>query len=461
MMLKDIFRCLASLLLLVSTLSIAVALPIHVITTGDIHGALQPKLVDGKTIGGAAEMLACWRSNEDYKPENYLVLSCGDNITSTMPIPMILQGEPVIEVMNDMGYDASAVGNHDFDFSPGRLADWITMANFPFLAANLGNVRNFPAELVKPYLIDESQGVKIGIIGITLPDNLLLGSTEMLSSAAAEETVRRLTGELRKQQVEVIIVISHLPYMDLSALATKVKDLNIPLLIGGHDHSISQRRVANSWVITSGSYWNSYTRIDLDYDRESGKTMPTMAKLVMVQQNTAEALADAALQMKINAWQQQIDTAYNEEIFSSELVLSAKEIGTMLTESWLKGDTAAQIAINNNGSIREQLLPGNITMRHLLGALPFNYQVYRIIMPGKDVIAYLSDKSSFAAGVKLQGAEYQLANGKAIAPKSNYQVLVNSYMYDTSAKLQIIDPKPMLVYEDWRRPLLDRWRDKG
>ena len=455
-MLINKIRLAGNMLFFFTALTLGYALPVHIIATGDMHGGLQPTKVADQLLGGTAEMLAYWRNNEGYRPENYLLLSCGDDVTSSMPIPMILQGDPVIEVMNDMGYDASAVGNHDFDFSPQRLADWCNLAKFPFLAANLGKVRDFPAESVKPYLIDESQGVKVAVIGIALPSSWLLGTPETLVSAPAEETVRRIVAEVRAQQVEVIIILSHLPFQELSILANRIKDLNVPLLLGGHDHEFSQRKIGNSWVINSGAYWYNYTRIDLDYNRAMGKSTLTMAKQITLQQDINNADADAQLQTKISTWQQQIDTDYNEIIGNSEAGLTITEIARLLTDSWLKGDDKAQIAITNAGSIREQLLPGTITMRRLLGILPFSYLVFRITLTGEQLLGYLSDKNFYSSGLQRQGAGYQLTNGKAIIAQSSYQLLVNSYIYDTSAQLQKIDPDPIIVFDDWRRPLIAR-----
>ena len=434
--------------------SLTQALPIRIIATGDTHGWLRPTIAEGQTQGGVAEMLAYWREHEDYAPEKYLLLGCGDMVTGVVPISMLFLGEPVIEAMNSMGYDATVLGNHDFDFTPRRLAMWSTQAKFPFLAANLGPVRDLPPESVKPYLIDESQGVKIGIVGLTLPGNLILGSREQIASAPSEATLRRVAAELRAEGVQTIIVLSHLAFKDLSALAERVPDLNIPLMLGGHDHEFSQRKIGRTWVVNSGAYWQGYTRIDLDFNPESGTTTVITAKQITLQQESPTT--DAALKAQLDYWHIRLDMEYAAEIAYSARGLTMMEMGNFVTTCWQQADPQAQLALSNTGSMRDMLMPGAVTLRRLFGIMPFDYSVLRVTMPGDKLREFVTDRTLYISGLRRQDTRVLLsATGKELEPNTRYQVLMNNYMYVTSSSLQAIDANPTVVFDDWRLPVLN------
>src|SRR5512133_1006296 len=111
-----------SLLILLSAAA-AWAMPVRVLTTGDTHGWILAQPSEDRVLGGTAEMLSYWRKYERYVPSKFLVISAGDNATGPA-ITTAFRGDPAIDVMNLMGYDVSAVGNHEFDFMVDKLIDW-------------------------------------------------------------------------------------------------------------------------------------------------------------------------------------------------------------------------------------------------------------------------------------------------------------------------------------------------
>jgi 2',3'-cyclic-nucleotide 2'-phosphodiesterase (5'-nucleotidase family) len=109
-----------------------------ILYTNDEHGWLvAQKAKDGSSVGGAAEMLGRWRQQEGYTPDGpFLVLSGGDMWTGPA-ISSWFNGDAAAEVLNLMGYQAAAVGNHEFDFGLDVLRRHAKDAKFPFLSANL------------------------------------------------------------------------------------------------------------------------------------------------------------------------------------------------------------------------------------------------------------------------------------------------------------------------------------
>jgi 5'-nucleotidase / UDP-sugar diphosphatase len=105
--------------------------------------------------GGAASMLTHWREDEGYSPDGpFLVLSGGDTWTGPA-LSTWFDGESMIEVMNLMGYDAAAVGNHEFDFGLDGLRERGAQAEFPFLAANMRTAAGTEIDFALPYVVHE------------------------------------------------------------------------------------------------------------------------------------------------------------------------------------------------------------------------------------------------------------------------------------------------------------------
>ena len=104
-----------------------------VLYSNDEHGWME-----GVEPGrGAANLLGLWREKEGYSEDGpFLLLSGGDHWTGPA-ISTWFEGEGMVEVMNTMGYDATAIGNHEFDFGLDNLELRIQQANFPYLAANI------------------------------------------------------------------------------------------------------------------------------------------------------------------------------------------------------------------------------------------------------------------------------------------------------------------------------------
>jgi len=106
---------------------------ITLLYTNDEHGWMEAF----EDYGGAAGMAYLWNNNENYTEDgNFLILSGGDMWTGPA-LSTCFEGESMTSVMNAMNYDAAAVGNHEFDFGIGGIAERAEQAHFPFLAANI------------------------------------------------------------------------------------------------------------------------------------------------------------------------------------------------------------------------------------------------------------------------------------------------------------------------------------
>lgn len=433
----------------------ASALPVRVLATGDMHGWLEAQEVDNQRLGGAAEMLAYWKRMEGYSPSRFLVLSCGD-IATGPTLSTLFEGDPVIEVMNRMGYDASVLGNHEFDFGLESLRKWRERSIFPFLAANLFEQDGVQSDAVVPYLLYDEQGVKVGIIGLTVENVEAITDTAGLVSGPYEESLRRWVPQLRGLGAEAVLVVTHVPMEELIELAEAVGDLGVPLMLGGHSHEFGQIKVKDTWVVNSGEWWDGYSRIDLDYDPETGKTVVLTAKQVWLQQAAPES--DEAVAREIDRWRALLPQKVQEPIGYTATGLQRPVAAyNFVVDCWLAMDGKAEIALTNHGSLRQDIPPGSITRATITGLMPFSNSLLRITLSGSQLLEYLPEDGAIGmAGLSLRGGECIMAGtGRPVEPQMTYRVLINDYMYETCPALQAADPKPEEVYTDWRQPVYE------
>lgn len=216
-----------------------------VLHTSDTHSCVEPVSRNYSDTaqadkGGFLRRAALVKQLRKERPE-LLLLDCGD-FSQGSAYYNLYHGEVEVKLMNAMGYDACTIGNHEFDFGLDNLARLIRMADFPFVCCNY-DFTGTPCEgLVKPYMIIERAGVRVGILGVCpQPDGLVTKSNyepmKYTDPAVAAQPVINL---LRNQEhCDLVICLSHLGLAkgkgydeDFIARTT-----GIDLLLGGHTHT--------------------------------------------------------------------------------------------------------------------------------------------------------------------------------------------------------------------------------
>src|SRR5438128_6768424 len=154
--------------------------PAHIVImhTNDIHGQLLPR--DG--VGGIAEIATIIRSGN---PD--LILDAGDISTGTF-LADEFKGAPTIQAMNKIGYMASTIGNHEFDYGQDALRMRLREAKFPFLSANLQT----PVSGVKKYTVLTAKGIRFGLIGLTTEDVKSQSHPKNVGGVTVLDTVKSL-----------------------------------------------------------------------------------------------------------------------------------------------------------------------------------------------------------------------------------------------------------------------------
>ena len=264
-------------------------LRLTILHTNDTHSRLDPFPMDGGRnqglggIAGRAELIRAIRAEE----EQVLLLDAGDIFQGT-PYFNIYKGEPEIRAMSAMQYDATTIGNHDFDAGMENLATQLTRhASFPMLVANYDFTGTPMEHKTKPYQVFKKGKLKVGVFGIgiegrgLIPDALFGGTKYLDPVQKANETADRLK---RSENCDMVICLSHLgnKYTEnkVSDEVLAKSSEHIDLIIGGHTHTFldqplkyTNKKGDDVLVNQVGFAGIILGRLDFEFSKFSGKKM--------------------------------------------------------------------------------------------------------------------------------------------------------------------------------------------
>jgi len=272
-----------------------------ILHTNDVHSRIDPFPMDGgrnQGLGGVAprsQLIRQIRSEE----ENVLLLDAGDIFQGT-PYFNLFKGEPEIKAMAAMGYDASTVGNHDFDAGLQNLADQLNNhASFPMIISNY-DFRGTPMQdKYVPYKIFKKGKIKIGVTGVGIelqglvPESLY-GNTKYLDPV---EHANNTAALLKKKKCDLIICLSHLGYKyqenKISDVTLAQQSENIDLIIGGHTHTfldkpdVVKNRKGEDVVINQVGFGGiNLGRLDFVFDRTNKKRLSASSSITVTKKTS-------------------------------------------------------------------------------------------------------------------------------------------------------------------------------
>lgn len=261
---------------------------ITILHTNDVHSHVEPfGPNDGRNAnrGGVARRATLIENIRKENP-NTLLLDAGDIFQGT-PYFNYYGGEIEFKLMSKLKYDASTIGNHDFDNGVDGLYAQLPHANFDFLSANYDFTNTVLDTHVKPYKVFTKENIKIGIFGLGiklygLVDKNLYKETKYLDPVEIAQDMSRLLKE--EEHCDLVICLSHLGY-NYSNTPDKISDLllasktkNIDLIIGGHTHTFLPKPTVtkniegkNILVNQVGCYGLILGRVDFYFDTNNNK----------------------------------------------------------------------------------------------------------------------------------------------------------------------------------------------
>lgn len=221
-----------------------------ILHTNDVHSRIEPlpeNLPDPITAGnGGFLRIAAYVNEVRKETPNLLIFDCGDFSQGT-PYYNLFKGEVEISLMNVIGYNAGTIGNHEFDFGLDNLARIFQLANFPIVCANYDFTGTALEGIVKPYIIIEKNGLKVGVFGLgTNPEGLVQKHNyEGMKYLDPYEKANEVAAILKDKGCDAVICLSHLGLRSSSKNPDSDTELvkktrNIDVILGGHSHTLME-----------------------------------------------------------------------------------------------------------------------------------------------------------------------------------------------------------------------------
>lgn len=410
--------------------------------TSDTHGFFFPK--DGQ--GGFAALANVIKKG----PQPYLLLDSGDFANGTVETRNS-KGLKAVQIMNKMGYDATTLGNHEFDFKYTGFPAIVEALNFPMLAANFfeEGTQTYPPHII-PYTLLTRNGVKFAIIGLgnRHPTNPATGYMFTKPLVALGNVLEKV----EKENPDVVIVLVHDSIADdKHGTQSYVTDIakefggHVHVVFGGHAHKIIQNQVENGVLfVESGCYVQHVSKVTITTDDKTGKFVSAKSELIpLIVAKTGE---DQTIKKYLETLR---EPGVDEPLGKTTEVLAKhpqKDRMDSPLNNWIvdlmQSYAGTQIAIHNNGGTRVDLPAGTITKRDLIDVHPFDNQVSVVTVDGKFLKKFI--KQGFAPRSLFSYAGLQITykvdkkgnikkikiffNGKPLKNKTKYVVATNTYI---------------------------------
>ena len=378
---------------------------ITTMSTSDIHGHMTPYTPSGSAIevGGSAKAAWLFQEAERRNP-NTLILDGGDSPYNT-DLANLSLGQSSVDVMNAQGYDATVLGNHDFDYSFENLLSLAERAEYAMLSANTYWKDGSYPEQFAPYIVKEVGGVDVAIVGLT--DDGSKATTHFSNTQDIEFHDQWEVGQdvVAKADAEsdVVILLSHLHGAN-NDVPVKLDGIDMEIG-GGNDIFGRPLNIEDTVVVNPGGVGTCVNQTNLNV--KDGEVLGYTFNQIILSSDVPEV---EAVNEIIVGYQADLDAQMEEVIgqcasdiaWSSPLVRTQESPLGNLAADALRDYCDADIAIQNGGGIRAGLTAGDVTVGDVFAMLPFDNKVTLIEVTGQTVWDALEN------GV----ADYPELNGK-------------------------------------------------
>ncbi len=428
---------------------------LDIYSVNDFHGAL---LAAGKNPG-IAKLGKFLKDQKAKNEKGTLILSAGDMFQGSMD-SNLLYGKPVVDAMNEIGFDAMTIGNHEFDWGFEKVNDWMKAAKFDFIASNIiDKETNKPVDYLKPYKIYDKNGVKVGIIGLATPETAYKTSPKLVANYTFEDPakiVNEIVPLLKEEGAEVIVVLSHLGADmnketgeitgEAAELAKGVK--GVDAIVSGHTHKTVAGLINNIPIVQAYYNGREAGHINLIYSKDEKKVVGKNVESVSIM--AVEGLEDdEAVKAIVDKYQIEIAPVKNLVLGKTVNELNHDRYKNSILGQWstdvMREAAGVDIAFQNGGGLRTSIAAGDITMGNLYEVMPFDNTLFTVELTGKQVIDVLNhgigneefgDVQFSGIKVKYDAAkpegervvEVTMLDGSKLEEDKLYKVVTNDFM---------------------------------
>ncbi len=459
---------------------------ITILHTNDHHGRFW-KNSDGEYGMAARKTLIDGIRAEVKASGGYSLLLDGGDVNTGVPESDLQDAVPDFKGMNLLGYDAMAVGNHEFDKPLFVLKMQRDLIKFPMLAAN---IYDRGERMFEPYKIFSLGGVRVGVMGLTTEDTYKMVHPDNVKNIEFRSVIAeaaKVVPELRTK-ADVVIAATHMGHYENGNHGTQaVGDVEmaravkgIDMVVGGHTQNPACMKAENvldreyvpgteckpdrqngTWVVQAHEWGKYVGRADFEYRNGDFKLVKYALIPVNLKKSvkaadgktgkvpyTVAIAEDKDMLAMLTPYQEFGQQKLNVEIGSTDgklegdrAVVRAKpaSMGVLIARAMME-KTRADFAVVNSGGVRESLPAGKLTYKDVLKVQPFGNTVTTVDLTGAEAMAYLNAaaKMSVGSGAFPQFAGINLVitgnavtsaaiKGVPIDPAKTYRMTVNNF----------------------------------
>lgn len=496
-------RMLSAAALIAAATPAAADYRLHVLHINDLHSRIEPinkydgtcgadDDAAGKCFGGVARVKTFLDSRQRElrtTGANVITLDAGDQFQGSL-FYSTYKGAAAAEFANQMGFDAMAVGNHEFDDGPEKLREFIDATDFPVIS---GNTSTYIEPLLKGrlpgYVILTIGGQKIGVVSVLATDTAETSSPG--ANIAFSDEIRYLqtiVPEIESQGANKIIALTHVGLNKDMEIAAAVP--GIDLVVGGHSHTYlsasdpKRKGAYPTWVtnaegtlvpvVQAYAYSKYVGELVVDFDDDGNLLFAEGDTHILdasVTPNAAIAARVAELAAPIEELKATPVGEAAGDIDGDRNSCRAGEctMGVLVAEA-MQAKAGADIAIQNGGGLRASIAGGRITMGDVLTVLPFQNTIATFKLTGADVVAALENgvsqvedlkgrfpqvaglrfafDPSAAPGSRIRQVQVPAGDGWAdIDPDHLYSLASNNYMRSGGDGYKIFAKKGVDAYD--------------
>ncbi|MCZ4293966.1 MULTISPECIES: bifunctional UDP-sugar hydrolase/5'-nucleotidase UshA [Vibrio] len=441
-----------------------------VLHTNDHHGRFWQNKYGEYGMAARKTLIDELRAEIAAEGGSSLLLSGGD-INTGVPESDLQDAEPDFKGMSKIGYDAMALGNHEFDNPLDVLFKQKEWANFPMLSANIYDKKT-GERMFQAYQMFNKQGIKIAVIGLTTEDTAKIGNPEFIGGIDfrdPKEEAKKLIAELEKtEKPDLIFAVTHMGHYEDGkrgvnapgdvALARYLDEGSLDMIVGGHSQepvcmeapNVVKKNfkpsdeckpdMQNGTYIVQAHEWGKYVG-RADYEFRNGELQMVSYDLIPVNLKKKveidgkkervfiedEIAQDQALLDFLRPYQEQGQAQLNVKIAETNGKLEGDRnvvrfqqtnLGRLIATAHMER-AKADFAVMNSGGVRDSIEAGDVTYKDVLTVQPFANILTYTDMSGQEVLDYLNvvatkpvDSGAYAqfAGISMTVANGEVSN---------------------------------------------------
>ena len=432
---------------------------LRVISTNDFHGALEPR-PDAKGVlrGGAAYVAAAIaRARAGCRPPRCaaLVVDGGDEWQGT-PASNLAYGRAGVPIFERWGVAASALGNHEFDWTTDTLRARMREADYGIFGANVRDSSSRDIGWIRDDTLLRRGSFRVGIIGLATtatPQTTKAQNVAGLRFVTQAPIVDSLTRQLRAKGADLVVVIAHAgAFCDASGandckgeIIDLANALHEPVdeIVSGHTHSLVDAVVKGVPVVQARSRGEAISVADL-YPSQRGRADSATAHIIDVLPDslTADPAVAAMVKRAVDAVQHRMSAPVATITDAMNRSGDQYALGNLIADAQ-RWSAKADVAVMNNGGIRANLRAGTATFGDLYEVEPFGNTLFRYTLSGAALRAYIEQLVGKRINVHVSGivvrydstrpagsriVSLTLASGAPVADDGRYTLAMNDFM---------------------------------